>query len=81
MVRVSQRKAEVLQHKMENLRASDNHGHTNKLIHNLSLRTLTHGETRLLQHNMGHNLMDAQAIDFVAALRTDYPVDQGQQRN
>lgn len=53
---------------MEILKASDNRGHTNKLVHNLSSRTLTYAQTKLLQRDTGHNLTDAQAIDFVAAL-------------
>lgn len=58
----------ILRRKMEPLHALDNPGPADKLVHNLSSKTLTQGQIGLLQWDAGHNLMDARTVDFLAAL-------------
>lgn len=70
MQRACQHKAEALRQKMESLKTLNNHGNANKLVHNLSSKTLTNKQTMLLQHDAGFNLTYAQPIDFAAALET-----------
>lgn len=54
--------------KVDALRGPSNGRLTGRLVHNLSSLTLTHSQLTLLQRDTGHNLMDAQLLDFIAAL-------------
>lgn len=68
MQRACQHKAKALRQKMESLKTLDNRGNTNKLVHNLSSKTLTNEQTMLLQRDTSLNLTDAQPVDFATVL-------------
>ncbi|XP_039189356.1 uncharacterized protein LOC120303718 [Crotalus tigris] len=64
-----QETATRLSHKMNALRKLKySNSYMGGLVCNLSSKILTHSQLTLLQRDIGHNLMDASALDFIAAL-------------
>ena len=62
-------KIHVLRQKTDTLKKLDNRFKPAALVHNLSSKTLTESQMRLLQRDAGFNLGDARPLDFLAAIQ------------